>query len=531
MSMPPENFVSHRTRRSFKQAQETLEAGKFEQTRDHAERCVSEAPDIEDGWFMLSEAYVGLGMNQEGLDLVNRGLKKWPDKYHFHVQNCKFLICLDRFPEALVCAQETVAKGVPDLWSILALARVFTILDEVQQALPLYLQACEMQPANPGYWLNLATTERSCGQLDSAREHVEKALALQPEFPSALLVLSSLRKATENDNSITLLKSLQQGDQWSSIDRTNIGYALGKEFEDLEQWQNAFEALSQGGAAGRREMPYQRQNSVDLVESLIRHYADARVIAGDVGFETEEPIFIVGMPRTGTTIVESILGAHSDVFAAGELRQFALAIGGALEAGRGPLFGPSQIEQSLQIDFRALGETYINSTRPRTGQTRFFTDKRLLNFLYLGLIAKALPKARIIHLKRNPMDTVWSNFKQMFGDTYAYSYDLADTAHFFVLYHQLMEHWMKLMPEHILEVEYEKLVDNQEAETRRILEYCDLQWQQECLDFHTNRDSVTTASSVQVRQPIYRSALQRWRKFEPFLGEAKQILTDAGIGF
>ncbi len=301
MSTPPENLISHRTRRNFKRAQEALEAGKFDQTRELAERCVSEAPDIEDGWFMLSEAYVGLGMNQEGLELVNRGLKKWPDKFHFHVQNCKFLICLDRFPEALDCAQETVAKGVPDIWSMLALARVFTILDEVQQALPLYLQACEMQPDNPGYWLNLATTERSCGQLDSAREHLEKALTLQPEFPRALLALSSLRKATENDNSITLLKSLQAGDQWPPIERANIGYALGKEFEDLEQWQNAFEALSQGGAAGRREMPYKRQSSVDLVESLITHYADAQVIAGGVGFESEEPIFIVGMPRTGTT--------------------------------------------------------------------------------------------------------------------------------------------------------------------------------------------------------------------------------------
>ena len=324
---------------------------------------------------------------------------------------------------------------------------------------------------------------------------------------------------------------MSQTGQRSDIHQAYLGYALGKEYEDTEQWQKAFETLCFGAAARGRVKSYRQQDSVNLVESLIHNYNDPEWLQDKVGYSSKEPIFIVGMPRTGTTIVERILGAHSDVYAAGELRQFTLAMGRAFDAGRGPLFDPLQVKQSLSMDFKSLGEDYIASTRIRTGHTRFFTDKLPLNFLYLGLIAKALPNAKIIHLMRNPMDTCWSNFKQMFGDLFIYSYNLRDTAHYYVLYRKLMEHWHQLMPGRILDIEYETLVEDQENQTGRILEYCELPWQQACLDFHQNKDAVTTASSVQVRLPIYRSSLQHWRNFEPYLGEVKTIFDQAGIDY
>ncbi len=527
--MSDKAFVSHRIRRVLRRARDALAAGRHEELLEASRRCVVEAPQIEDGWFLQAQAQASLGYNHDGLAQVDQALNRFPEYEPLQVQRCKFLYALGMRRECLQQIQVLLAKGEPDPWSSNVLARLLVMLDEVAQALPLRSKACETSSGSARSWLDLAICERYCGDFDAAREHLQEALRLEPGNAQAYWVLASLRKATDADNSIAAMDSALQAPNLIPLDESYLQFARAKESEDLEHWDEAFDAVTAAGVARRRSRPYDHRHSEHLVDTLINCYDREFIEAPGAGCDSHEPIFIVGLPRTGTTLVERILGCHDDVFAAGELRQFALAVHSRTDGDGGPVLTAQQIAASSAFDFRNLGETYLETTRPRTGHTPRFTDKMPINFLYLGLIAKALPEARIIHVTRNPMDTCWSNFKQFFGDLYEYSYDLEDTARFILLYNRLMAHWREVLPGRFIDLAYEDLISDPESQTRRLLDCCGLQWQQDCLDFYRSRDAVTSASSVQVRQPIYGSSVQRWKRLEHRLQLAKDIFEAGGI--
>ena len=237
------------------------------------------------------------------------------------------------------------------------------------------------------------------------------------------------------------------------------------------------------------------------------------------------------MPRTGTTLVERILASHSDVQSAGELANFAVEMMRLVKeqaAGR-KLPRDALVELSADIDFAKLGEAYIESTRTTTGGVRHFIDKLPLNYLYVGLIHLALPNAKIVHVQRDPMDTCYAVYKNLFADAYPFSYDLEELARYYVAYHDLMVHWHEVLPGVIHSTHYETLVDDVEGEARRLLEYCGLGWQPACLEFHKLDEVSMTASAAQVRRPVYRSSVGRWRDYEQQLQPVYNILQDAGI--
>jgi hypothetical protein len=257
-------------------------------------------------------------------------------------------------------------------------------------------------------------------------------------------------------------------------------------------------------------MAYDVADDVATVDEIIKTYTPGicRAVDGD---NNREPIFIVGLPRTGTTLVDRILSSHSTVFAAGELNNFALEMTRLIQRQGSVRSKSEAIAASLHIDFAQLGKNYIDSTRPQTGHSAHFIDKMPLNYLYCGLIAKALPNAKIIELVRHPLDTCYAIYKQLFTLAYPFSYDLDDLAQYYLAYVRLMQHWHAALPGRILRVRYEDVVDNQEQQTRRLLQYCELDWEDGCLAFEKNRQASTTASAVQVREPIYRSSLGKWR--------------------
>jgi hypothetical protein len=249
------------------------------------------------------------------------------------------------------------------------------------------------------------------------------------------------------------------------------------------------------------------------------------------GNDNAEPIFILGMPRTGTTLVERILACHTEVFAAGELNNFAAQLMTMLRSQNidKKVSRDELVRLSAKLDFKRLGESYVNSTRPFTGKTPRFIDKMPLNYLYVGLIHLALPNARIINLQRDPMDTCYAIYKQLFVDAYPFSYDLEELAKYYVAYHQLMRHWSKVLPGVIHTVIYEHLVNDLEAETRQLLDFCGLDWQPQCLEFYASKEASTTASTVQVRQPVYQSSVGKWRNYEQQLQPVVDILRQGGV--
>jgi hypothetical protein len=245
----------------------------------------------------------------------------------------------------------------------------------------------------------------------------------------------------------------------------------------------------------------------------------------------DSPIFIVGLPRSGTTLVDRILGSHSQVFSAGELNQFALCLVDAVRrrSGGARLARRELVAQSATVDFGALGREYLERVRSAFGGSRRFIDKMPLNYLYCGLIRRALPNARIVHLSRHPMAACFAMYKTLFMDGYPFSYDLGEIARYYVAYRRLMGHWQATMPGAIHELRYEDLVADQLTETRKLLQFCGLGWEAACVQFHLNPAATTTASAAQVRRPLYDSSVSRWRHYEPQLAALGRQLRAAGI--
>ena len=310
----------------------------------------------------------------------------------------------------------------------------------------------------------------------------------------------------------------------------NLHLALAKEYEDLADYPKAFEHLVAGKAAAMVDRDEASRRDEALFDAIIR--ASPKPQPASVGFATEEPIFVIGMPRSGTTLVERIISSHPDVHAAGELQNFAFALKRASGSRTPYLIDVDTVTRAQDLDWRQLGEDYLTSTRPDTGRTPRFIDKLPHNFLYVGAIANALPNAKILCLRRDPMDTCLSNFRQLFAlgsPFHAYSFDLLNTARHYVLFDRLMAHWKHEFPGRILEVNYETLVETQEASSRQLLASCGLPWNDACLNFENNQAPASTASAAQVREPIYRNAVKRWKQYETQLAGLRELLSEAGI--
>jgi hypothetical protein len=243
------------------------------------------------------------------------------------------------------------------------------------------------------------------------------------------------------------------------------------------------------------------------------------------------PIFILGLPRSGSTLIERILGRHSRVRAAGELQSMALAIVEAVRqrAGATQISRRELVEQSAQLDFESLGRDYLARARASGAIGDYFIDKMPLNFLYCGLICRALPEARIVHVHRHPMAACYAMFKTLFEDAYPFSYDLSELGRYYLAYRRLMQHWGRVMPGRIYELRYESMIEDQRGETQRLLAFCGLDWEDACAQFHENPDPSTTASAAQVRQPIYDSSVNQWRHYGGQLADLRRLLAEGGI--
>ena len=295
--------------------------------------------------------------------------------------------------------------------------------------------------------------------------------------------------------------------------QTYLHMALAKEHEDLDELPLAFDHFAAGKSAGKAQRDYSFEEDRTLFDALIQAFPDVQhdAIAGD---PTDEPIFVIGMPRTGTTLVERIISSHPDVYSAGELQNFAVALKRATGSRTPTILDLDVITRAREVDWKMLGEAYLTSTRPATGRKPHFIDKLPHNFLYAGFIARALPNARIICLRRDPIDTVLSNFRQLFAQKsayYGYSFDLLDAGRYYVLFDRLMTHWKQVFPGRILEVHYESLVEAQEQHSRELLDFCGLSWHEGVMHFEKNDAPVSYCQrhpGACADLPIRRKALE-----------------------
>lgn len=390
-----------------------------------------------------------------------------------------------------------------------------------------YREALRRNPDYREAHHNLANVLTKLGTMEEAIAGYRRSLALHPAAVESLDGLAHCKKFGAEDPDLELFPAAAaHAARWSRRQRTAFFFTWGKALDDAGRYDDAFRCFGEGNTIVRAERPFDPDRHRRFSEAVIERFPGDRLdtlAAADVVDET--PVFILGMPRSGTTLVEQILSSHPAVHGGGELKVLGRTIGA--EAGEPLERGFPEWLGRLDGDaVRRVGETYLAGLPAKAGASRV-TDKMPSNFAYLGLIRLALPRARIIHCLRSPMDTCLSCYQKHFEEGQPYAFDLAGLGHYYRDYVRLMEHWRALFPGQWLDVSYEDMIDDTEAQARRLVDFAGLPWDDACLDFHRSRRRVETASFWQVRQPIYRSSLERWRRYQRHLGPLIEALGDA----
>ncbi|WP_417450471.1 tetratricopeptide repeat-containing sulfotransferase family protein [Kordiimonas sp.] len=409
-------------------------------------------------------------------------------------------------------------------------AQIFSQADNPQGAESYFSKAKSLGAESPKFLFELAKNRYYCGDMDEAEEAISRFLAHTPTHGEALMLRAKLKKQTPEANHTTALQAvLDQKLVWK--DEVGAAYALAKEQEDMGEYNAAFAALKRGADMQRAHLRYDVRTEVQNMEDITKTFTRAVFDKIPDGSSTDGPVFIVGMPRTGTTLVERILGNHADITAGGELNDFSMAMRAVINAhiAQNPDKNLNPLSAALEANYTRMGEIYLQNVRGMIGDIGRFTDKLPFNFLYCGLIKKALPNAKIIHLVRNPMDTCFAVYKTLFNQAYFFSYNLSDLAEYYTAYHKLMAHWSALMPGEILDVSYEKMVTSPEVEGKRVAEFCGLDWVEDMAAVEKSSAASSTASAAQIREPIYTSSVENWRNYEKHLSPLHDKLMAAGL--
>ncbi len=519
--------------RLHKEAQRLLNRGQFEQAQQCCLRILQASPNHADTLFLLGITTAAGQQVGAAIELIQQAIQLDDSQAQYHAQLGRCLVLLKRDREARQAAQQAMSLDPEDALTLDTVGCIYSRTGDHDRAVAPFRKAVAKQPRNSNFQFNLAASLRFLGDFDGAEAAYEQAAHCTPGFYKAHWSLSHLRRQTPEHNHINRLESLL-GNAGDDIDaELHLRNALAKEYDDIGKFDRGFEHMVAGYAKLRPRLNYSSAGDETVFETIAATFDEELLGQPPAGHPSAEPIFIVGMPRTGTTLVERILSSHSEVYSAGELQNLALAIKRAAGTKSNKVLDTETVEQGIKADFSVLGHDYLQSTRPATGHTKHFVDKTPLNFFNIGFIHLTLPDAKIICLRRHPLDACLSNFRQLFALTdspyYHYSYDLLDTGRYYILFHRLMEHWRRVLPGKVLEIQYEELVADQEAQSRRLIEHCGLDWQDACLAFEKNRAPVATASSAQVREPIYTRAVERWRHYEKHLAPLRELLEQSGI--
>lgn len=495
-----------------------------------AAACRAAWPGERAGWLMGSIAALCDGKAEMALALIEECLSAHAGDVPALLQQAECLMALGRRTEALAAAAAVGASPGADSAALDAAGQFLINAQEYRLALDVFDRAAAAAPQSIAPLVQRSVVQRLLGDFDAAIRDYEAVLALSPLNPDALKGIVDLEPQSPQRNRVVDLERALATAPAESVDAAVLHFALAKSHDDLGHYASSWRHLTEANRLERARSDYNPSTDRSVVEAILTSFPDIEPVHADT--TRERPIFIVGLPRTGTTLVERILGSHSRVHAAGELPALSQAIGSAYN-----LMAQGQSRTWLefvgrlgQLSGEPIAREYLRLSGAQRGARERFADKQTTNFFYCALILRAFPRAHIVHLTRHPLAACLAIYKTRFDAGFPFAYDLDELAEFYIGYRRLMTHWHRVLPGRVLDIAYEDIVTSQEATTRRLLEYLDLPFESACLDFHLNPAPATsTASAAQVRQALYDSSLHQWKHYQEELGPLRARLEAAGI--
>ncbi len=476
---------------------------------------------------LLADIGIKLFRYEDARNLLARCLELAPDFHLARYNLAALLTRQNRLPEALGEVRRLLAAEPTNPNYLLLESNVLVQMGDHAQALGVLERVLETHPDQPRAQMNYGHTLKTVGRLEESIAAYRRCIALQPGIGEAYWSLANLKTYRFTDEEVVLMREQLAAAEGRPEDQAHLAFALGKALEDRGEFDESFRCYERGNNIRRaRHRHSARINVFDTARQIRTLTAEFFAARRGWGCPAPDPIFIVGLPRSGSTLLEQVLASHSQVQGTAELMdviQVSRRLGEksrALPASKYP-----EVLATLDADrFRELGEGYLASTRVQRDGLPFFIDKMPNNFRHVGLIHLMLPNAKIIDARRHPMACCFSGFKQLFASGQTFTYGLEEIGKYYRDYVFLMDHWDRVLPGRVLRVEHEDMVADTEAQVRRLLEHCGLPFEEQCLRYWETERAVRTPSSEQVRQPIYRSSLEQWRHFEKHLGPLKEAL-------
>jgi tetratricopeptide (TPR) repeat protein len=490
--------------------------------------CRQAWPADSAGWLLGSIVALFADNKDQALALMEERLATDPGDVQCLLQKAECLLSLGRRADALATAMQAVERAEGNPPALDAIGTFLVYAAAHTRALEVYDRAVDAAPRVLGILGKRAEVHRFLGNFELAASDHEAILRMAPTNADALRGLAELKKQSVDQNSVAAMEKALAAAPAESEDITTLHYGLAKSYEDLGEYAASWRHLSAASRLQRSRIQYDPAHERAVVDRIIAGFPALEPIAPDT--TGEQPIFIVGLPRTGTTLVERILGNHSQIHSAGELQTLAEAVGAAVARHDPSLKEWLAYASALGgLDAELIAREYLARSRSRRGEKPRFSDKQTANFFYCALILRAFPNARIVHLTRQPMAACYAIYKTRFYGTFPFGNDLAELGEFYLDYRRLMAHWHSILPDRILDVAYEDVVASLEPTTRRLLDYVGVPFEAACLEFHRNPAAIMTASSVQVRKPIYDTSLQQWQNYATQLQPLRERLESAGI--
>ena len=475
-----------------------------------------------EGMLLLARIGIALHIYRDAEFLLESSTELFPTHEPSRLALCQLLIKIGKFHSA---AKHTdiLLKNKPNNSAYQAAhASALMGIGNIEPAIHIYNELIQQSQGKAGLYLLIGHAFKAKGSLDAAIRSYQQAYAEQPDFGDAYWSLANTKTYQFTDAEIQQIQSELNKNDLSSDDRIHLHFALGKALEDRQKFEEAFHHYQAGNDAKHAQLHYQPEQTTAQFD-LQRQHCTASLFAQlqECGEPQPDPIFIVGLPRAGSTLLEQILASHSLVDGTMELPNI-LSLAAKLK-NQGDY--PADLHKMDVKYWQRFGQQYLQDTRVYRQSAPYFIDKMPNNFAHIGLIKLILPNAKVIDARREPMACCFSGFKQLFAEGQAFSYNLDAIAQYYQDYLKLMAHWQQVLPGFVLQVQHEDVINDLEGQVRRLLDFCGLPFEQACLDFHRTERQIKTPSSEQVRQPIFRSSMEQWKNFETSLAPLKKYFS------